>query len=626
MINFCKKKKKAFTLLELIITVAIGSILLLLVTDRIIFQAVNANNTNNKVIDLNTGVKTTIDEINNTLKSSIQVHLVGKTVYNKGADTTKLDKRYNYIALRDITGLDGSVNTVLVNLIYNATKDNFDIIPVTALDKNDSLKKSKTEYTMQFYKNDDDYKSKMDKSILNITVKGKSTDIDDSGKPISKDKNNPNPIREFELTQDIMLPNVNQIMTSKYLEGGLDDITAIAYDNGQIKEVKGKKAQATIVFAIDSSDSMMGTVNGNNSKRGYNRAWAQDYFRLKKSGPYHYLSGKFEFGYFSLAGDIRNGYHLNFYSYNNRTYKRSDIENRFDDFAIRKFLAAEAINNNFLPNLSKAARDNNVDLSAYIFNYDTHVRCKRISPDPNSDYLWQLSDLENDRYGPYRLNTDDDIKTVREYTKSKCELGFDEDNFKTSWFEDEKGSTNTGEGLLQALEILKQLDKEKNIKNRFLVLMTDGAPNRKSVIYPNNDKKNARMLLDNKSYRQILKDYPGTPAQPDILQNPNTVGMDAVKQVATSTSNNYKGLYKKAFIIGFSGIKEEIENIGFDTDEHGNSISLPSESITGYLRSTGNEADSYRAKDYDALNKAFEDINNQIGDLIGVFDGPEEMK
>ena len=78
MINFCKKKKKAFTLLELIITVAIGSILLLLVTDRIIFQAVNANNTNNKVIDLNTGVKTTIDEINNTLKSSIQVHLVGK--------------------------------------------------------------------------------------------------------------------------------------------------------------------------------------------------------------------------------------------------------------------------------------------------------------------------------------------------------------------------------------------------------------------------------------------------------------------------------------------------------------------------------------------------------------------
>lgn len=67
--------------------------------------------------------------------------------------------------------------------------------------------------------------------MLNITITGKSS-ANVMGKPIND---------EFELKEDIQLPNVNQILLSRHLQGGIDKITALAYDNGVIQP--GKKVQ-----------------------------------------------------------------------------------------------------------------------------------------------------------------------------------------------------------------------------------------------------------------------------------------------------------------------------------------------------------------------------------------------
>ena len=43
---------------------------------------------------------------------------------------------------------------------------------------------------------------------------------------------------EFELSEDIQLPNVNQVLLSRHLQGGIDKITALAYDKGLYNLVK----------------------------------------------------------------------------------------------------------------------------------------------------------------------------------------------------------------------------------------------------------------------------------------------------------------------------------------------------------------------------------------------------
>ena len=56
-------KKKAFTLVELLAVVAISAILLFIATDRLIGDSFRANATYNQRVDVQTGVKTSMDNI-----------------------------------------------------------------------------------------------------------------------------------------------------------------------------------------------------------------------------------------------------------------------------------------------------------------------------------------------------------------------------------------------------------------------------------------------------------------------------------------------------------------------------------------------------------------------------------
>ena len=76
-----KNKKKAFTLVELLAVVAIAAVLLMIATDRFIGDSFRANATYNQRVDVQTGVKTSMDNVKSILKRSVQVHLVGKEVY-----------------------------------------------------------------------------------------------------------------------------------------------------------------------------------------------------------------------------------------------------------------------------------------------------------------------------------------------------------------------------------------------------------------------------------------------------------------------------------------------------------------------------------------------------------------
>ena len=128
-------KKKAFTLVELLAVVAISAILLFIATDRLIGDSFRANATYNQRVDVQTGVKTSMDNIKSILKRSVQVHLVGKEVYMEDMDLQRLDHKYNYIAFRK----DDKGNRFLANIVYDKASNKFNVLPLTAGDKKDIM-------------------------------------------------------------------------------------------------------------------------------------------------------------------------------------------------------------------------------------------------------------------------------------------------------------------------------------------------------------------------------------------------------------------------------------------------------------------------------------------------------
>ena len=143
-------KKRAFTLVELLAVVAISAILLFIATDRLIGDSFRANATYNQRVDVQTGVKTSMDNIKSILKRAIQVHLVGQEVYKEDMNLNRLDKKYNYIAFRS----DGNGNRFLANIVYDKATDKFNVLPLTAGDKKDIMTGDKIDYNLEFYKND----------------------------------------------------------------------------------------------------------------------------------------------------------------------------------------------------------------------------------------------------------------------------------------------------------------------------------------------------------------------------------------------------------------------------------------------------------------------------------------
>ena len=317
-------KKSGFTLIEMIVTVAIASILMLMATDVIMKNIIDVNNNNNNSIDIQVGVKNTLDSIKNALKSSTQAHIVGENVFKKNmtkSDLANLDSRYNYIGF--YTDDDG--NNMIANIMYtdNSVGDKFTIVPIISLGKNDSLSPVKTTYTMEFYKNDKNYNEKLKNKILNLTVKGVSQPIDSNGNV----KTNEKP-KEFELTSDISLPNANQLMISKYLEGSIKDATAIAYDNFQIGQGKVTSNDMSIVLVVDKSASMRFVLGEKNEKE------SSAIFKIQNTNKY-----------IAVSSDITYFYFEDFKSYPLRVIKTFDDEKQLlqSGYGPRKYLAQLAL-------------------------------------------------------------------------------------------------------------------------------------------------------------------------------------------------------------------------------------------------------------------------------------------
>lgn len=593
-----KNKKKAFTLVELLAVVAIAAVLLMIATDRFIGDSFRANATYNQRVDVQTGVKTSMDNVKSILKRSVQVHLVGKEVYKEDMDLSKLDNKYNYIGFR----YDEHGNRFLANIVYDKAKGKFDVLPLTAGDKKDIMTGDKISYNLEFYKNDNNYKDKLDKDIISMIITGKSS-ANVLGKGIDD---------EYILKEDIQLPNVNQILLSRHLQGGVDKITALAYDNGIIQPGrKGSSGKIGFVFVMDSSSSMKYTMTDEYAFRmsdgTYRIAYGPDMFSLNRGKVYPTV------------------------------YSKADIEDGDDKkgVATRKVILGHAMVNNFLPKVHELAVSKSLEIESYIFDYNNQLISYRVNTngeysrpldhrgkslttgviaEPSNYSLKYFTTLEMAKarnYGPLKLETADGFKKAKDLVENGAGMKLNTADH-TNWWPVLGEGTNTGFGLLTALEILQQM-KEQGIENRYLILLTDGVPGAAEYISPGNSIPAVnRALYNSKRAGALIENYPG-----------ESFAMSYINQVTNSANgNNPKDLYKKAYLIGLSGVPSELARLGFP-DASGN---VPSDSINAYLAQTGNIVQTYNASDKNALNDALEAIVTDIGVSMGVFDGPDKMK
>lgn len=660
------KKNRAFTLVELLITVAIGAILLLWVSDRFIYNTVNAGNTYNKQVDLQTGVKFTLDNISNTLKNSTQIHLVGKEVYEPKMDLKKLDNRFNYIGLYEKDG-----TKTLANIIYNPKKEEFEVFPIMASDKKDSLKKNDIVYDIKFYedlkneernlpldgKNTDKLSQELKNRILTLTVNGKSNtkflDEDAEGEKVST--------HEFALTENIRLPNTNQIMISKFLEGSIDDITAIAYDNGQIKEENFKEndGKFAFVFIIDDSWSMCQNLK---SIKPDLLDDSDNFMRINKN----------QFGVGRMWGNGFSMYGRGEIPQNRKNLITEEELTKDETYKPRKLILKDvAIDNLFKP-LSNMAKDG-VEVEAYFVPFDHSVkRYDKMSS--TGKYIFNLRDIkENSGYGPYTLGVEeykDEFGHDRGYkaainyfiNKDGCNVGLYTEDYPNKYNNDR--GTNTGLALLQGLEILNQL-KEEGIENRFLILLTDGNPQAFTSIAARTYRRSLDYSLyiqsiDNYNQIRTISYYGYRPyyiynrATYDYyLSNKNTkfrsyydrnsgwspigvenitltsdlnnpdgtkidYGLDYIDLVTDPKNGNNNGAFTTAYLIGFSGVNQDKEKLGLKE--------IPGEkSIKSCLERGGNDVKAYDAS---STQELVDSINQIVGDMtskVNVFEGPRKM-
>lgn len=583
-------KKRAFTLVELLAVVAISAILLFIATDRLIGDSFRANATYNQRVDVQTGVKTSMDNIKSILKRAVQVHLVGQEVYKEGMDLNRLDKKYNYIGFSK----DANGNRFLANIVYDKATDKFNVLPLTAGDKKDIMTGDKIDYNLDFYKNDNNYRKKLDNDMINITITGKS-----SANVLGKGIND-----EFELKEDIQLPNVNQVLLSRHLQGGVDKITALAYDNGVIQP--GKTAnKAGIVFIMDSSGSMI-----RNMVDPYDSNFSTYTFKV---------GSKYRIGY--NRGFLRPG-----------EYNYSDLENPNSPAATRKLVLGNALYNSsdgLLKILHDMAVSKNMDFEAYIFDYgwtlhdysDGKYRFEVDNPyNYNERYLTTLELANRKGYGPFNLGTTEGYNRAVQAVRDKAGMKINISDHTGTAPANGGGATNTGYAILTGLEILQQM-KESGIEKRYFVLLTDGSPNltaslandrHKNVINRNfYNSKNGRDLSFGGKYN----------AATDKFELDEGIAMQYIKDVTSASSgNNPKGLYEFAFLIGLSGIDSEVKRLGIP------SPNIQSYSINNYMRQTGNATQAVRAKDSASLKTAFKNLSDAIAISLGIFDGPDRMK
>lgn len=537
--------KKAFTLVEIIVSLAILTVLLMFSFSLFIRQTSVANNFVNKEVDIQEGVASTMDKVKVRLKKSTQVHLVGDNVYQPGMDLSKLDERYSYIGMVDFSG-----NRVLADIKYDETGKKWETTPLVSIDRVDTFNNQKLLYDMAFYEGDTNYKAKLDNKVLNITVKGKWDMAGTSSEAKSKD---------FILSEDIALGNTYQVLLSRHLNGGVENITAIAYDDNQIVGEKKKKTGKTaVVLILDYSGSMSWSLHG-------------------------------DLVYYQLYDPHGNNYKVGTkheYTPVKEQYKTK--EKLLQNIPPRKHIVGDVLVNQFLPAMEKI--DTTGDkMEFYIYNFTRKVQYSPVSPS-SSKYFWLLDDLSDPskgNYGPYFLK---DRSKMDNRILNECGMLFNEHN----GYGVNSGGTNTGEAILQGLEIMNQL-KEKGIKNRFLILLTDGHPTVYSVYKWTNYFATGR---DSTYSSQIDR------------RGDNDSALNYVKAVGEG-SQNQSDSFTKAFLIGFSANPWEKKRLA-DTQT--------------YLAQAGGKVETYDSASVDQLISAFDDISVGIAKELNIFDGPDKMK
>ena len=613
-------KKSGFTLIEMIVTVAIASILMLMATDVIMKNIIDVNNSNNNSIDIQVGVTNTLDSIKNTLKSSIKVHIVGKDIFKENmtkSDLENLDNRYNYIGFYN----DDSGNKILANIMYtdNSAGDKFTVVPIISLGKNDSLSPVKTTYTMEFFKNDSKYEEKLKKGILNLTVKGVSQSIDSNGNV----KTNEKP-KEFELTTDILLPNANKI----YLKGKIKDATAIAYDNFEVGKGNLTYNDLSIVLVVDLSNSMKFSLHRKNKEKGI-----YPIYKIQNEGKYvildpdkvHWiLPPGHQFYTRAPIKDI--GKYEPIKVYNN------EDEFKYSEYSPRKYLSKVALDI-FIDDINRLGSAKDSVLDMYMFYFHEWLQHDKESDDSTGKYIYLKKDLNG--YGPYTLdgsngNVDkvkcdlirklrlgliaEDYQEISEektletpITEKDATTGKDKTRIEkfqgreiVSFPRGRYGGTNTGKAFLQALELLNQLYDEDPNKKKILIFVTDGEPTFKYVGDNNTD------IVNYDKYKSI--------SNKKSLENKDVSVDDATKYVKDvldpKNKNNLPTTFDRAYIIGFSGVEKDKERL----KEIGVALSKGKDNVD--IIDTSNQVE---------LKKAFKDITYDIEMEITKFNGPKAL-
>ena len=617
-------KKSGFTLIEMIVTVAIASILMLLATDVIMKNIIKANNDNNNSIDIQVGVKNTLDSIKNTLKSSIKVHIVGKDVFKESmtkSDLANLDNRYNYIGFYT----DDNGNNMIANIMYtgNDTGDRFTVVPVISLGKNDSLSPVKTTYTMKFYKDDNNYTEKAKKGILNLTVKGVSQPIDSNGNPKANEKP-----KEFELTTDISLPNTNQVIISKELQKDIKVATAIAYDNFEVGKGNVTYNDLSIVLVVDLSNSMKFSLHRKNKEKGI-----YPIYKIQNEGKYVILDpDKVHWilppghQFYTIAPIKDIGKYEPIKVYNN------EDEFKYSKYSPRKYLSKVALDI-FIDDINRLGSAKGSVIDMYMFYFHEWLQHDKASDVSNGKYIYLKKDLSE--YGPYTLDgSSGNVDKVKSDLIRKLRLGLiaedyqeisEETTLETPITEKDAttgkdktriekfqgreiiayprgryGGTNTGKAFLQALELLNQLYDNDSNKKKILIFVTDGEPTFKYVGDNNID------IVNYDKYKSI--------SNKKSLENKDVSVDDATKYVKDvldpKNKNNLPTTFDRAYIIGFSGVEKDKERL----KEIGVALSKGKDNVD--IIDTSNLVE---------LKKAFKDITYDIEMEITKFNGPKAL-
>lgn len=248
------KKRRGFTLVELMIGILLASIVIALGM-QLIRSSVKGFTATSKEYSVQNGVRASMDNIANITKEATAIFTVDKTKFDPN-DLSKRKVGWSYVAVNE----DGTklLNHVWVWTDKKSGSGKHKVIDITPTEWNTRSAHKDIRYTIGFYQQDDgtnlseDEENRLrEKRQLSVNLTGKSSDGQD-----------------YSLKRDIKAENLYQILDSR--TSRLKPITALAYKTDSLEDPikKTAPAEAAVVFAIDISSSMMRDLAGKDHPLG----------------------------------------------------------------------------------------------------------------------------------------------------------------------------------------------------------------------------------------------------------------------------------------------------------------------------------------------------------------------